>query len=249
MNEYLSKEGTRWGDPSFTDIFEDPADRARFRDSPLSPRGVRQAQRLSSKIADDSAENLVEDIQLIACSPLTRALQTMEIALFPHIWPGRVPTVALPLASERVYLISDLGRATSELKTQYPIVDFDSEFPGKISDTWWYTPPNNPEGSKTNVDEWRPSDQGQTYACAGEPEVDFNVRMASLYDWLADRKETSIVLVCHWGVIDWLTGDDYENCEMQVIDFASMRRTGFMHTDAESDEIFSKGEKSVVRDN
>ena len=56
MNEYLSRPGSRWGDPGFTDVFSaeggqrgGETDRF-YRDSPLSPRGVRQAGRLSSRL-------------------------------------------------------------------------------------------------------------------------------------------------------------------------------------------------------
>lgn len=266
MNEYLSREGTRWGDPTFTDIFTDPSDIAKYRDSPLSPRGIGQAERLSCKLAGNNEDdggyrinvdesNIIEEIELIACSPLRRALQTMELALYPNIWPGNVPIVALPQASERVYLISDLGTSKVKLKEEYPIVDFDSEIPDNLSDAWWFSLNNEIKDDSiatSTIDnyyiEWRPIGQGQTYSCPGEPLSAFNERMASLYDWLDSRDEATIALICHWGVIDWLTGSDFDNCEMRVVDFASMRRTGFMLTDEQADEVFGQGERCVVRD-
>ncbi|KAL7529828.1 hypothetical protein ACHAWF_003126 [Thalassiosira exigua] len=255
MNEYLSGKGTRWGDPHFTDVFDDES---LYRDSPLSPRGVRQAQDLSSRLGrvvaagaggvdGDGHDNIIDDIQLIACSPLSRALQTMDIAMSPHIWPGRVPIVALPQASERVYLISDLGEKASVLKTQYPVVDFDSEIPNERSDEWWYTSSND-DVDDVNYVEWRPNNQGQKYACPGEPELAFNERMGSLYDWLEAREETCIALISHWGVIEWLTGSDFDNCEMGVIGFSSMSRAGFMLSEEEADNLFKQGERSVVCD-
>ena len=64
----------------------------------------------------------------------------------------------------------------------------------------------------------------------------------SLYDWLAQRPESTIALICHWGVLEWLTGYDFDNCEMRVIDFADdMKRTGFMISDDEFAEIFKDG--------
>lgn len=247
MNEYLSKDGTRWGDPHFTDVFDDDS---LYRDSPLSPRGVRQARYLSEGLGrmiadgDGRGGSVIGDIQLIACSPLTRALQTMDIALSPHVPSGqRVPMIALPQASERVYLISDLGADTAVLKTQYPAVDFDSEIPDSKSSEWWYAP-----SSDDDVVEWRPHGQGQEYACPGEPTVAFNERMESLYDWLEAREEDCIALICHWGVIDYMTGQDFDNCEMRVIDFSTIRRTGFMLSDEDADELFRQGERSVMRD-
>lgn len=87
---------------------------------------ILQAESLSSRLGKEDSK-IIEEIELIAVSPLQRALQTMEISLFPHVWPGNVPIIALPQASERVYLISDFGTSTKELKNQYPIVDFDTE--------------------------------------------------------------------------------------------------------------------------
>jgi len=190
MNEYLSIPGSRWGDPQFTDVFKDPKDIAKYRDSPLSDRGIRQAESLSSRLQKEDS-NILEDIQLIAVSPLTRALQTMEIALYPNMWPGKVPIIALPQASERVYLISDFGTSAKQLKKQYPIVDFDSEIPKEKSDSWWVS-----DYSSNNYKEWRPSNDGQSYAEPGEIESAFNERMMSLYDWLAQRPESTIALIC-----------------------------------------------------
>lgn len=49
-------------------------------------------------------------------------------------------------------------------------------------------------------------------------------------------------------MIEYLTGDDYDNCQMKVVDFNSMKRTGFMVTDEEFSEIFKEGERSVIQD-
>jgi len=246
-----------------------------------------QARRLYERIdelllssesgASGISAEIVESIDLIACSPLTRALQTTEIALVPHFRRGAdssqqqqkqqqqgVPIVALPLASERVYLISDLGTTTVELKDRFPYVDFDSGCTTNGNgngnkDEWWWDSPlsssrNEDNGSINDISsinnyvEWRPINEGQTYACLGEPEVEFNERMTRLYDWLDSRNERSIALVCHWGVIDWLTGEDFDNCEMRAVDFSVLRREGFMLSDEEAEEIFKKGERCVVRD-
>ncbi len=259
MNEYLSIPGSRWGDANFTDVFTDPTELAKYRDSPLSPRGIRQAERLSSRLSLDDGEGeedskIIGEIELIACSPLTRALQTMTIALYPHVWGSDIPIVALPQASERIYLISDLGTSIHELRKKFPIVDFSSEISTEQSETWWVSPtPSDEEhsldtsSSSSSVVEWRPNNEGQTYAEPGESESTFTKRMISLYDWLDARTESTIALICHWGVIEYLTGDDYDNCQMKVVDFTSMKRTGFMVTDEEFSEIFKEGERSVIR--
>lgn len=87
-----------------------------------------------------------------------------------------------------------------------------------------------------------------TGAQPGEIESAFNKRMVSLYDWLESREETIIALICHWGVLEWLTGYDFDNCEMRVVDFTVMKRTGFMISDDEFNEIFKDGERSVIED-
>jgi broad specificity phosphatase PhoE len=262
MNEYLSIPGSRWGDANFTDVFTDPTELAKYRDSPLSPRGIRQAERLSSRLSLDGGEGgedskIIGEIELIACSPLTRALQTMTIALYPHVWGSDIPIVALPQASERIYLISDLGTSIHELRKKFPIVDFSSEISTEQSETWWVSPPSDEEhsldtssssSSSSSEVEWRPNNEGQTYAEPGETESAFTTRMISLYDWLDARTERTIALICHWGVIEYLTGDDYDNCQMKVVDFNSMKRTGFMISDEEFSEIFKEGERSVIQD-
>ena len=185
MNEYLSIPGSRWGDANFTDVFTDPTELAKYRDSPLSPRGIRQAERLSSRLSLDGEDsNIIGEIELIACSPLTRALQTMTIALYPHVWGSDIPIVALPQASERIYLISDLGTPIHELRKKFPIVDFSSEISTEQSETWWVSPPSDEEhsldtsssSSSSSEVEWRPNNEGQTYAEPGESESAFTKR-------------------------------------------------------------------------
>ena len=151
-------------------------------------------------------------------SPLTRALQTMEKGLYPVIQSRNIPVVAAPQAAERLYLVSDMGKTRDELKTRYSYMDFDSAFPPHIgaSDTWHYVAK---EDEVENYVEWRPSGQGQVYACLGEPEHCFEERMQDLYKWLDSRPEKTIALVCHAGVILWFLGEVVDNCDIRIIDF------------------------------
>lgn len=42
--------------------------------------------------------------------------------------------------------------------------------------------------------------------------------MLKLVEWLRARPEQTIALVCHWGVLNWLTGGrSFENAEFGVI--------------------------------
>jgi Fructose-2,6-bisphosphatase len=266
MNEYLSKEGCRWGDPHFTDIFE-PRDHPLYRDSPLSKRGKAEALRLRDYLQrTENGRRLVQDIEIIAISPLRRALETAELAVIPHFSSDEnedgngngkkeVPIVALPLASERVYLISDHGSCKRSLAEKYPFADFRTEFK-RFRDEWWFTVRERMDsgdgvdgnddddggaafqtkegGDHTNyhsftsmsIDnyvEWRPNGRGQRYSSHGEPSMAFEERMMALYKWLEEREENVICLISHWGVMGWLTGEDFDNCEIRDVPFEHIR--------------------------
>lgn len=227
MNEYLSSNP--FGSPGFTDVFVQ--DKELYRDSPLSPLGVRQAKSLARRLADSNCPeygNLLNELDLIVVSPLTRAIQTLEIGLLPHIQPSisddskqdrpAVPIVALPHAAERLYLISDVGKPRQKLHEQYGhIVDFHHE--GFDEEEWWFRHDN----VKKYV-EWRPTTQSQKYACPGEPDEWFDSRMIKLYKWLGDRPESTIAVVSHWGVIDWFLDEDFDNCEMRAFPLHEIRQ-------------------------
>ncbi|EJK67215.1 hypothetical protein THAOC_11782 [Thalassiosira oceanica] len=88
------------------------------------------------------------------------------------------PMLALPEASKRVYLISDIGRTSAVLKHEFPYVDFDmcrmvrspSGEGAEDDEAWWW---QKPSPSLSSYVEWRPSGAGQSYACPGEPQFDF----------------------------------------------------------------------------
>jgi broad specificity phosphatase PhoE len=241
MNEYLATPGSRWGDANFTDIFHTSDEHSLYMDSPLSNEGTKQAQELRDYFqSTEKGKGMICDIELIAVSPLQRTLQTAEIAVLPHVEDTNrdIPIVALPLASERVYLISDHGSCKQSLSVKFPFVDFAQEF-DRFGDNWWFSV-HEQAAIKTessliqethsfasmHIDdykEWRPSDENQTYSCHGEPDDAFEERMLELYKWLEARNESVICLVCHWGVLDWLTGGDFRNCEVRDISFDDVR--------------------------
>lgn len=208
MNEYLGRH-IAFGAPHFTDVFENQKERDEYyRDSPLSPRGVRQAQELSKR----DGSTIMEQCDLVVTSPLTRALQTVEIGLGKHLHSD-MPVIAIPQAAERLYLISDQGKPRHELQKAFPRVDFNTAFAEDQINQWWFTPNNH------SYVEWRPTGDGQKYACSGEPQEDFDNRMQSLMAWLDSRDEQSIALVCHWGVIDWMLDEDFDNCQWKRVPF------------------------------
>jgi broad specificity phosphatase PhoE len=211
MNEHLG-HGPSFGAPNFSDVFE-AEELHKYRDSPLSETGIRQAQRLQK-----SRPEFIQDLDLVVTSPLTRALQTFELGVKDHL-QDHVPVIALPHAAERLYLISDQGRPKTELQKQFPLIDFETGFEkddvaGGGGDAWWYQHQRDDRYA-----EWRPTGKGQRYACPGEPDHAFEERMLRLHKWLEERPESKIAVVCHWGVIDWMLDMDFDNCQWREVSF------------------------------
>jgi len=240
MNEYLATPGSQWGDANFTDVFH-PSEHSLYRDSPLSNKGKMQAQDLHEYFqSTEGGQLMIRDIEMVAVSPLQRTLQTAEIAVLPHLQDDAtndIPIVALPLASERVYLMSDHGKCKKSLSQDFPFADFVQEFE-RFEEDWWFSveqTANKKESGRNqefhsfasiHIDdyiEWRPNDQNQIYSGHGEPDDLFEQRMMELYKWLENRDESVICLVCHWGVLDWLTGKDFKNCEVRDVSFEDVR--------------------------
>ncbi len=42
--------------------------------------------------------------------------------------------------------------------------------------------------------------------------------MMKLNEWIHSRNERVIILVTHWGIIRYLTGEEVENCQVKVLD-------------------------------
>jgi len=104
MNEHLSAHP--WGAPGFAD--------AHLFDTRLTATGLDQAAELREGLLGARAA-LLEHVAVVYASPLSRALETAAIALPPdELLPG-VARRALPEARERLYLSSDVGRASDEL--------------------------------------------------------------------------------------------------------------------------------------
>jgi broad specificity phosphatase PhoE len=233
MNEFI--DGINYGGPGFTDIFPNTSEyNSKYPDSPLSQTGQDQAKTLNSLLQrlkngekdaqkslslSDQDASFLNHLELVLVSPLSRALQTLEMGLYQHIQQKNVPIVAVPLATERVYLVSDIGKTRSEMKERYSYIDFDTAFPEKNDVPWWFTPSDE---LAVNYVEWRPNGEGQKYACLGEPQDYFDRRMNKFYRFLENREESTIAVVCHAGVIDWFVREIFENCELRVIPFEEL---------------------------
>jgi broad specificity phosphatase PhoE len=211
-NEKMQRPGNTWGEPTFVDDGE--------IDSPLSDLGRQQALQLRSILATNHGA-LLESIDLVLVSPLTRCIETFEIGVRPLLSPA-TPVVAMPLIAERVYTASDTGRTLAELASLYPssLVDWTvaaDQF--GLEASWWYTTATDETPTDEKRKEWRPHGQGQKYATAGEPLDHFEKRMQRAQAMIFARPETSIVLISHWGVIrHWTGGMDAKNCELVELD-------------------------------
>lgn len=98
---------------------------------------------------------------------------------FTHTYT-QVPRVVLPLAAERVYHSSDVGRSPLELSDEFPDYDFSG-----IAPIWWFN------GKSKDVKR-----------VVLEPDNIFFDRMERLREWLLARPESTIAVVTHWGVIN-----------------------------------------------
>ena len=241
-NEFLYRDGNRWGDPNFTD--DD-----KYVDAVLSKKGKKQAESLwstadelrnlllaNSLMSREQESNGSAEKVLIVTSPLTRTIETLSLGLLSHLdkhiqQSGGISAIkgpiAQPLATERVYTSSDTGRAISQLEKEFPHIDFKHCFSSdQLQDRdsleeWWYT--HNPDNDGI-YSEWRPSDENQFYAVEGEPQHIYDARMSRLFDWIDSRTEEIIVLVTHWGPIRAITGENgVENCGVRIIDFEQLR--------------------------
>lgn len=148
-------------------------------------------------------------MDLVVCSPLSRALHTASLAFagdrFKH-----VPRLVHAGIRERMWLSSDVGSPSSVLASTWSDKGWDF---ASLEETWWHT------DSNWQQNEWRAPGE---YLAAGEPEDPFRQRLADFKDWLLARPEGRIAVVAHWGTIYGLTGKSLDNCEA-----VDMRLSGF----------------------
>eukprot|EP00850_Spirogloea_muscicola_P021758 SM000260S09954 [mRNA] locus=s260:134105:139513:- [translate_table: standard] len=170
MNVYLARAPAGFKDPL-------------MYDTRLTAEGQRQARALAALAARRAPAP-----ELIVTSPLTRALQTMEL-VFPA---AKAPKVLEAAARERLYMASDVGRSPEVVAHEYPHLYFDH-----LPTIWWHS-----DGRQDPL------------AVIVEPPDVFDERVSRFRKWLAARPEHTIAVVSHWGVLHQLTGRDFGNCEL-----------------------------------
>ena len=167
--------------------FDDPPE---FTDAKLTLEGVDQARRAGEKYKD-----IIQNCQLIICSPLTRAIQTMQI-----LTRGLdIPVVISPLVTERTDTMCDIGRTYSELKAEYKMYEllhFEKEH-------WWHHDGEDP------------------MKLVKEDKELVAQRVRAFMDFLAERgvKEVLLVSHCHFLSEFLESWRPLANCELKTVSF------------------------------
>lgn len=167
-----------------------------------------QAQALNDKLMARDGDV----IDLVVCSPLSRALHTANLGFAGDRF-SRVPRLVHAGIRERMWLSSDVGTPSSELARIWSDEGWDFS---SLDETWWHTDAN------WRQNEWRAPGE---YLAAGEPEAPFQQRLLDFKGWLLARSEGRIAVVAHWGVIYGLTGKSLDNCEaveLRLSDFEDL---------------------------
>jgi broad specificity phosphatase PhoE len=131
-------------------------------------------------------------VEAVFASPLTRAIETAQLAFAGHGAPLRIEA----LHRERAEHSGDLGRSPQLLKAEFPHLDFDD-----LDDPWWHHDPRRPD------------------AIAVESEAMLMDRVAAFREWLAARREREIAVVGHGTFLYRLTGRQFANCEVVTVEF------------------------------
>jgi len=168
-----------------------------INDAALTEKGRRQAKRAARKL------KRIQGVELVVVSPLTRALQTMEIALRSQVEKG-TPVFVNPLAREITCGSDDLGSTPEQLQERFPSLDF-----SHLDRVWWYTGTSGDDQGDPNL-----SYQRYRESEFDEPKRVYQPRLAALKKWILKRKEPVIVVVAHNRVIEKLTGVCAGNCEI-----------------------------------
>ena len=95
---------------------------SQIADAVLSIKGIEQAGQVKEKLNS-------LDLDLVICSPLTRAIKTMQIA----VGERKLKTIITPLIRERCNRLADTGISLSKLEPLYK----DYEFCHFDKDNWW----------------------------------------------------------------------------------------------------------------
>lgn len=167
-----------------------------LRDAPLAPSGEDQARKLRGLLVERGGPH----VELVVCSPLTRALQTAIIAfgdagvpILPHpgIRENGARGCGAPGSRQQPECTGRcLADLRSDMRLQSRSVDWSATFAIESSSAAWW------------------SETIETQEC-------LDGRLNDFCDWLARRPEVSFAVVCHFNVITRLLRTrrmQVENC-------------------------------------
>jgi len=168
-------------------------------DAPLSSKGLEQIK--ISKPTIDA----IDDIELIVCSPLSRALKTC-LFLFGD---RKIPTLVHPLCRELVDTACDLGRHVNVLEKEFAGAPID--FSLLPQDVWFYTPPTITFENYQSIWKEKPWK---------EPTEILEIRIDHFKQWILERKENKIAVVAHSNFFKfWIGPPKLPNCGVHKLEF------------------------------
>jgi len=168
-------------------------------DAPITELGKQQAAQAIHKI-----RRIPHELDLIAVSPLTRAIQTMLIAFQERI--PKTPISVRPESRELVSGSDDLGRTPEELKQEFPLLDFTH-----LKKVWWYHGKSDPDHEEDDPNLSRMRFQEKYFR---EPKAIYKPRLEKWKQWLAQNDHKIIAVVGHADIIYQLTGESLDNCQL-----------------------------------
>ena len=194
MNAYFNLH--RYGSPHQEPVRADPM----IFDAQLTSQGTSIAMAAGVEIQKLSTSR--PDVVLV--SPLRRCMETAQILLSNSNIDCEV--MAFPLLRERLTLSSDVGSIKSVLMRDFPSVSFPSDASDGegMDEEWWFRGEGNSSMSD-RIDK--------------EPTEVYEARLQMLRARLRARKESCILIISHWGVINSLTGLDLSPAQIANVDF------------------------------
>eukprot|EP00475_Leptophrys_vorax_P001640 TRINITY_DN108_c0_g1_i1.p2 TRINITY_DN108_c0_g1~~TRINITY_DN108_c0_g1_i1.p2 ORF type:complete len:231 (+),score=56.91 TRINITY_DN108_c0_g1_i1:35-727(+) len=166
-------------------------------DARLSAVGEEQVRSLAAKgvttAADDDSK-----VDVVVCSPLTRAIQTATGVFSPDDFKY----VVTHLHAEIMDTACDVGRSPAALQAEFPKLDFSG-----LPEVWWYHP------DETN-------DQRSGGAIVKEPRDHAVQRVEQFKEWLKQRPEQHIVVVGHSAFFKLMLGESskMKNCSLRELE-------------------------------
>lgn len=159
------------------------------RDTELTEIGIGQVNAQRDKILEE-CPTYFDDIDLIVCSPLIRAVHTLFILIDNQCKKYSDKILISSLAAERGNKLCDIGCSKEKLSMRYPQIKALKSWM-QLSEEWWIYPENVSA---------------------------FEKRMNNFKIWIQSRKEKKILIVTHHGVIHALTSINAQNAQLVCVD-------------------------------